>query len=419
MSRVQGVELELAGRQITITSPTKPWFPEAGLTKLDVVRYYLAVGEGALRGVRSRPMQLERYVNGAGAPPFYQKRAPPNVPPWLVTVTLRFPSMRTADELVVEDLAGLAWVVNLGCLSLHPHPIRLGSLDQPDELRIDLDPVPGIEWPQVRDVAMVAREVLEEVGLRAWPKTSGSRGMHLLVRIAPRWGFAEVRRAALGVAREVERRMPGRATSRWWKEERVGVFVDYNQNAKDRTVASAYSVRARPDARVSAPLSWEEVPGCDPAMFTVHTMPARYAQLGDLHAGIDDQPGDLTRLLQLAVEHEEREGEAPAPEPAGERGRKKSAGRRVPTKPTVIVAESEDEAAALAGLARWKERYPELVPMLEPHHVLVDKMRGRYRTWTRIRINLEAVPDLLRPPQETPDPNDAPGGEEERPCTKK
>jgi bifunctional non-homologous end joining protein LigD len=293
--------------------------------------------------------------------------------------------------------------------------VRLGSLDQPDELRIDLDPIPGVEWPQVRDVAMVAQEVLAEVGLQAWPKTSGSRGMHLLVRIEPRWGFVDVRRAALGVAREVERRMPGRATSRWWKEERVGVFLDYNQNAKDRTVASAYSVRARPDARVSAPLSWDEVPDCDPAAFTVHTMPARYAERGDPHAAIDERPGDLEKLLLLAAEHEAREGEAPLPHdeveaPPQRKGPSKGAGgRRVPTKPTVIVAESEDEAAALAGLQRWKERYPELVPMLQPHHVLVDKMRGRYRTWTRIRVNLEAVPDLLRPPQETPDPNDAPG----------
>lgn len=421
MAKKDAVEIEVAGRGVRISNPAKPWFPDAGITKLDVVRYYVAVADGALRGVRGRPMQMERYVNGASAPPFYQKRAPDSRPDWIEVVTLRFPSMRTADEVVVRDAAQLLWVVNLGCLSLHPHPVRAEDLDHPDELRIDLDPIPGVEWPQVRDVALVAREVLAEHGLAAWPKTSGSRGMHLLVRLAPRWTFPEVRRAALGVAREVERRMPGRATAKWWKEERLGVFLDYNQNAKDRTVASAYSVRARPDARVSAPLRWEEVPTTEPAAFTVRSVPARVAAEGDPHAGIDAYAGDLAPLLALAERHEAEQGEAPWPPhyPKSEReptrvqpsrARKPGAGtgRRVPKKPVVIVAESEDEAAALAGLERWKARWPAVASRLEPHHVLVDKMRGRYRTWTRVRVNLEALPEAERPPQQTPDPDDAP-----------
>jgi DNA ligase D-like protein (predicted polymerase) len=392
MPKPKPVVLELAGREVAISNPDKIWFPEAGIPKIDVVRYYVAVADGAVRGVNGRPMQMERYVDGAGAPPFYQKRAPDKRPDWIETVELRFPSMRTADEVVVRDAAALLWVVNLGCLALHPHPVRTDDLDHPDELRIDLDPVPGVEWPQVRDVAEVARQVLTEHGLRSWPKTSGSRGLHLLVRVQPRWLFPDVRRAALGVAREVERRMPGRATSRWWKEERVGVFLDYNQNAKDRTVASAYSVRAKPDARVSMPLDWEEVPTCDPAVFTIRTVPARFAERGDAHAHIDDAAGDLSSLLALAEALEAEMGEAPWPPhyPKAERepprvqpsrAKKERAptgtGRRKPTKPTIVVAESEDEASARAGLERWRDRYPGVAALLEPHHVLVDKMRGR------------------------------------------
>jgi len=422
MPKPKPVVLELAGREIAISSPDKVWFPAAAITKIEVARYYVAVAEGAVRGVWGRPMQMERYVDGAGAPPFYQKRAPDKRPDWVETVELRFPSMRTADEVVVRDAAGLLWVVNLGCLALHPHPVRADDLDHPDELRIDLDPVPGVEWPQIRDVAEVARQVLAEHGLESWPKTSGSRGLHLLVRLRQKWLFPDVRRAALAVAREVERRMPGRATSRWWKEERVGVFLDYNQNAKDRTVASAYSVRAKPDARVSMPLAWDEVSTCEPADFTIRTVPARFEERGDAHARIDDAAGDLTSLLGLAEALEAEMGEAPWPPhyPKAERepprvqpSRAKKAGpkgtgRRMPTKPTIIVAESEDEASALAGLDRWRERHPRVAALLQPHHVLVDKMRGRYRTWTRIRINLEAVPEGDRPAQGTPDPNEAP-----------
>jgi DNA ligase D-like protein (predicted polymerase) len=324
-------------------------------------------------------------------------------------------------EVVVRDAAALLWVVNLGCLALHPHPVRASDLDRPDELRIDLDPVPGVEWPQIRDVAETARVVLAEHGLRSWPKTSGSRGLHLLVRLEPRWLFPDVRRAALAVAREVERRMPGRATSKWWKEERVGVFLDYNQNAKDRTVASPYSLRARPDARVSMPLVWDEIPTCEPADFTVRTVPALFADKGDAHRGIDDAAGDLTSLLALADVLEAEMGEAPWPphypkaerepprvQPSRARKPGEGTGRRKPTKPTVIVAESSDEAAAKAGLDRWKAAHPGVAALLAPHHVLVDKMRGRYRTWTRIRVNLEAVPEADRPPQGTPDPDDAP-----------
>lgn len=417
MPKPKPVVLEVEGGPVAISNPDKVWFPEAGITKIQVVRYYEAVASGALRGVSRRPMQMERFVNGIGDAPFYQKRAPDKLPDFLHTVTLRFPSRRTADELVVSNVAALLWVVNLACLALHPHPVREDDLDHPDELRIDLDPIPGVEWAQVRDVAQVSREVLAEHGLAAWPKTSGSRGMHLLVRIAPRWTFPEVRQAALAVAREVEKRMPGRATARWWKEERVGVFLDYNQNAKDRTVASAYSVRAKPDARVSMPLAWDEVPTCDPSAFTIFTAPARFAERGDAHDGIDEAVGDLTSLVALAQAQEAEQGDAPWPPhypkadgepPRVAPSRKKGAGKRVPTKPTVIVAESQDEAAAREGLARWQLAHPEVAALLAPHHVLIDKMRGRYKTWTRIRVNLEAVPEDLRPPQGTPDPDDAP-----------
>ncbi len=306
--------LQIAGREVAISNPGKLYFPEAGLTKLDLVRYYLAVAEGALRGAGGRPMQLKRYVDGIGAEPFYQKRAPTSRPPWIEVVQLAFPSGRTAEELVVRDAAQLAWVINLGCVDLHPHPVRAEDLEHPDELRVDLDPGPGVAWDDVRRVAVLVREVLAEHGLAGFPKTSGSRGLHVLVRLAPRWGFPEVRQAALALAREVERRAPALATSKWWKEERHGVFLDYNQNAKDRTVASAYSVRPRPDARVSAPLTWEELPACDPADFTVRTVPDRLARLGDPAAGLDGAAGSLEALLALAArQRAEGQGDAPWP----------------------------------------------------------------------------------------------------------
>jgi DNA ligase D-like protein (predicted polymerase) len=306
--------LEIAGREVSISNPEKPYFPEAGITKLELVRYYLAVAEGALRGVRDRPMQLKRYVDGIGAEPFYQKRAPTSRPPWIDVVELRFPSGRSAQEIVVRDAAQLAWVVNLGCVDLHPHPVRAGDLEHPDELRVDLDPVPGVPWNQVRRVALLAREVLAEHGLTGWPKTSGSRGIHIYARIAPRWTFPEVRQAALALAREVERRAPDLATSRWWKEERHGVFLDYNQNAKDRTIASAYSVRPRPDARVSTPVTWDELPACEPADFTLRTVPERLARMGDAGAGIDQAVGSLESLLELSGRQRAAgQGDAPWP----------------------------------------------------------------------------------------------------------
>jgi bifunctional non-homologous end joining protein LigD len=425
MAKTEAVEVEAAGRLVRVSNPSKLWFPEAGITKLEVVQYYLAVADGALRGVRGRPMQLERYVDGIGAPPFYQKRAPDKGrPDWIRTVTLRFPSMRTADELVVDDTAQLLWVVNLACLALHPHPVRADDLDHPDELRIDLDPVPGVPFAQVAFVAQQTDALLREHGLRAYPKTSGSRGIHLLVRIQPRWTFPEVRTAALAVAREMERRLPGVATARWWKEERQGVFLDYNQNAKDRTTASAYSVRARPDARVSTPFRWEELDGLDPAAFTVRTVPARFSAVGDPHAGIDADPHDLTSLLQLAVEQGQPDAPWPPHFPKGEGeparvapSRKKrepgappgpGTGRRKATRPLRVVAESQVEAHAQAGLDRWKARWPAVVPHLQPADVLVDKMRGRSSPWFRIRVNLEHVPVELHPPVEPPDPDEAP-----------
>lgn len=422
MAKTQAVEVEAAGRVVRVSNPDKPWFPEAGITKLEVIRYYQAVADGALRGVRGRPMQMERYVDGIGAPPFYQKRAPDKGrPDWIRTVTLRFPSMRTADEVVVDDLAQLLWVVNLACLSLHPHPVRATDLEHPDELRIDLDPIPGVPFDEVKAVARASRELLAEHGLTTWPKTSGSRGIHLLVRLQPRWTFPEVRTAALAVAREVERRMPGRATARWWKEERQGVFLDYNQNAKDRTTASAYSVRPKPDARVSTPFRWEELDGLDPAAFTVRTVPARFAAEGDPHAGIDDAAHDLSPLLQLAASQGEpdapwpphypkAEGEPPRVAPSRKKpeGAAPGTGRRKSSKPLRVVAESESEAAAQAGLERWKARHPGAVPHLQAADVLVDKMRGRSSPWFRIRVNLEHVPTELHPPVEPPDPDEAP-----------
>jgi bifunctional non-homologous end joining protein LigD len=430
--------IEVAGRTVTISNPDKVYFPRTGHTKLDLVRYYLSVADGALLGVRNRPMVLKRFVNGAEGEAFFQKRAPANRPDWLDTVVLSFPSGRTAEEIVVSDAAGLAWVANLGCIDLNPHPIRAADLDHPDELRVDLDPVPGIEWSQIVDVALVAREVLSDVGLTGWPKTSGSRGMHIYASIEPRWTFTQVRSAAVALAREIERRAPMEATARWWKEERHGVFVDYNQNAKDRTVASAYSVRPTPDARVSAPLRWDEVPGCDPAAFTIDTMPQRYAEVGDPGAGIDEAVGSLDKLLELAEADEaaglpdapwpphfdKQAGEAPRVQPSKRRAGRTAGGattggattgavsppapgkavgptgRRRSSMPLIEIARAASKAEAMSGLERWKQRHPAAAPLLEPADILVDSMRGRSSTWTRIRLNLRHIPEAERPPQE-------------------
>jgi len=417
--------LSIEGREVRVTHPDKPYFSkQTKLSKLDLVRYYLSVTPGALAGIRDRPVVLKRFVDGAEGEAFYQKRAPAKRPEWLRTVTLAFPSGRTAEEVVVDDAAGLAWIVNLGCIELHPHPVRSGNLEHPDELRIDLDPGPGVSWADVRLVTLEVKLLLEEMGLRGWPKTSGSRGMHVNVRIQPRWSFLEVRRAALALSRAVERRVPALASSKWWKEERHGVFLDYNQNAKDRTTCSAYSVRPVPDARVSAPLHWHEVPDCDPADFTVLTMPKRFAELGDPHTGIDVSPGSLEKLLELAAEDEaagfgdapwpphfrKMEGEAPRVAPSRARsGAKKSIAKKPRTKmPLLVIANSPSKDAALAGLEKWKSRHSEVARLLGVDDVLVDSMRGRSSTWTRIRVNLRHVPEELRPPQETPDPDDDP-----------
>src|SRR5256714_10989019 len=306
--------LQVAGHEVTISNPDKVYFPRAGYTKLDLVNYYLAVADGALRGAGGRPMALKRFVDGAEGEPFFQKRAPDNRPDWIGTAELTFPSGRTADEVVIDDAAGLAWVANLGNIDLNPHPVRAEDLDHPDELRIDLDPVPGVAWSQIRQVALVAQEALAGVGLTGWPKTSGSRGIHIVVRIQPRWTYPEVRRAALAIARDVERRAPDLATSKWWKEERHGVFLDYNQNAKDRTVASAYSVRPLPDARFSTPLSWDEVPTCEAEAFTMATVPERFAKIGDPGGGIDEAVGSLEAVLELS-RRDEAEGQGDAPWP--------------------------------------------------------------------------------------------------------
>src|SRR5216683_1792585 len=353
--------LSVEGRDVQITHPDKLYFSSpARISKLDLVRYYLSVAPGALAGIRDRPIVLKRFVNGAEAEAFYQKRAPGDRPSWMRTVTLSFPSGRTAEEIVVDDAAGLAWIVNLGCIELHPHPVRSADLDHPDELRVDLDPGPGVGWTDVRQVALEVKQLLEELGLRGWPKTSGSRGMHVNVRIEPRWTFSEVRRAALALSRAVERRVPALASSKWWKEERHGVFLDYNQNAKDRTTCSAYSVRPLPDARVSTPVHWQEVPSCDPADFTVLTVPKRFAEFGDPHAGMDAEPGSLEKLLELAVEDEaaglgdapwpphfrKMEGEAPRVAPSRART---AAKKPRTTMPLVVVANSPSKHAALAG----------------------------------------------------------------------
>jgi len=458
MGKNSEVVLGAAGREVTITNPEKVFFPKAGYTKLDLARYYLAVADGALRGISGRPIVLKRYVNGAEEEPFFQKRAPEKHPDWVETVELRFPSGRTAREVVVRDAAQLLWIVNLGCIDLNPHPVRADDLEHPDELRVDLDPGPGVAFEDVRRVALVVRDVLDERGLRGWPKTSGSRGIHVNVRIERLWSFDQVRRAALAIAREVERRAPELATSKWWKEERRGVFIDYNQNAKDRTVASAWSVRPTPDARVSMPLEWSEVADCDPAAFTLVTAPARFAAGGDASARIDEAAGSLDGLLELSAAQEaEGLGDAPWPPhyrkqadepprvapsrrakgvasrraedvapsrrakgiasrrakdvaPPGASGSgsdpvESPTGRRRSTQPLVTVAKARHEADARAGLERWKARHPEAAAKLEPDDVLVDAMRGRSSTWTRIRVNLRHVAEADRPAAEPPDPD--------------
>ncbi len=446
MAKVDDAELlEVDGRMVRVSSPAKPYFTRGvQLTKLDIVRYFLAVAPGALRGVVDRPVVLKRFVNGAEAEPFYQKRAPSDLPEWMRTVTLSFPSGRTAEEVVVDDAAGLAWIVNLGCMELHPHPVRTGDLDHPDELRVDLDPQPGVVWTDVRAVAMEVKALLDELGLVAWPKTSGSRGIHINVRIEPRWSFVEVRRAALALARAVEKRC-SLASSKWWKEERHGVFLDYNQNAKDRTTCSAYSVRPLPDARVSTPLRWDEVMTCDPADFTVLTMPDRFAKIGDPHAAMNEHAGVLDALLEMAARDEaEGVGDAPWPphfrkmegEPARVQPSKSRAsavkkavkkkitkavgedvdpaapvakkGRRQSSMPLIVIAQSSDKAAAEAGLERWKQEHPDAAALLAPDDVLVDRMRGSAYVWYRIRVNLRHVPEASRPAQGVPDPDDDP-----------
>jgi bifunctional non-homologous end joining protein LigD len=401
------------GREVSISNPRKVLFAEAGYTKLDLVRYYLAVATGALRHAGGRPNVLVRYPDGVGGEFFFQKRAPRSRPEWIEVVALRFPSGRSAEEVVPRDAAALAWMANLACLELHPHPVRVEDLDHPDELRVDLDPVPGVAWPQIREVAHVVAGTLHDFGLVGWPKTSGSRGMHVNVRIERRWSFDQVRRAALALAREVERRAPSLATSKWWKEERHGVFIDYNQNAKDRTVAAAYSVRPTPDARVSAPLTWDEVDACEPGDITLATMPDRFARLGDRHEAIDRHAGSLEALLELSARHE-RDGLGDAPWPPqykkqpGEPPRVQPSRRRMSKHPLVEIGRAQRKDEALAGLERWKKRHPKAAEHLEPADVLVDAMRGRSSLWTRVRVNLQHVPEALRPPQEALDPDDAP-----------
>jgi bifunctional non-homologous end joining protein LigD len=467
--------LALDGHEVTVSNPSKVFFPEAGITKIELVRYYLAVAEGALRGVHDRPMALKRFVNGASGEPFFQKRAPSNLPPYVRTVELSFPSGRTADEVVVDNLAALIWAINLGCIDLNPHPVRSGDLQHPDELRVDLDPGPGVPWDDVRQVALVVRDVLDDLGMTGWPKTSGSRGIHVYVRIEPRSGFPEVRRAALAIAREVERRAPQIATSKWWKEERHGVFLDYNQNAKDRTVASAYSVRPVPQAWCSAPLRWDEVADAELADFTLRTLPARVAKVGDVSAGIDDRAFSLDPLLELVERHEaEGLGDAPWPphytkqagepprvqpskrraprdgpptdlspargrrappevpptDPSAPRGRAGSVsparpsaslrrtdgtvaptGRRRSSQPLIVVSQAAHKTDALAGLDRWRSRHPAAAEHVREEDVLVDGMRGRFTLWWRVRVNLRNVPVELRPGDEPPDPDYDPWAE--------
>jgi bifunctional non-homologous end joining protein LigD len=426
MAKPEKELLLINGREVAISNPRKVLFPDAGYSKLDVVNYYLAVADGALRGAGGRPNVLVRYPNGIGEEFFYQKRAPESRPEWIEVVELKFPSGRTAEEVVPRDAAALAWMANLACIELHPHPVLAEDLDHPNELRVDLDPVPGVEWRQVQDVARVVRATLADFDLVGWPKTSGSRGIHVNVRIQRQWTFVEVRRAAVAFAREIERRAPAIATSKWWKEERHGVFIDYNQNAKDRTVASAFSIRPRPDARVSTPLTWAEIEECDPADFTLKTMPAWFKNNGDRHADIDTHPGSLESLLELAAK-QEKEGQGDAPWPPqyqkmpGEPTRVQpsrarssspkpqaaSPGRRVPKHPLIEVARSTKKDEALEQLEAWKTKHPKVAALLEPADVLVDSMRGRSSTWTRIRINLQHVPEKERPkaPKLPPMPN--------------
>ena len=413
MSKETPERLIVAGQEVSVSNPGKVLFAKAGVTKLDLVHYYLAVADGALRGAGGRPNVLVRYPNGTDADFFFQKRAPESRPPWIEVVTLSFPSGRTAEEVVPRDAAALAWMANLACLELHPHPVRAEDLDHPDELRIDLDPIPGVTWDDVRRVALIVQATLHDFGLVGWPKTSGSRGMHVYVRIEQKWEFGQVRRAALAFAREVERRAPGLATSKWWKEERQGVFLDYNQNAKDRTIAGAYSVRPTVDARVSAPLAWEEISACEPGDFTLRSMPARFAALGDRHAGIDEARCSLAALLELSARHE-REGQGDAPWPPqykkqpGEPARVQPSRRRVPSRPLIEIGRAQRKEDAMAGLERWRARHPDAASHLQPSDVLVDAMRGRFKTWTRIRVNLEHVPADLRPAQEALDPDAEP-----------
>ncbi|HEY8846605.1 MAG TPA: hypothetical protein VIM24_08095 [Candidatus Limnocylindrales bacterium] len=456
--------LEIGVREVAVSNPDKVYFPETGYTKMDLVSYYLAVADGAIRGAGGRPMALKRFVDGAAGEAFFQKRAPDNRPEWMRTAELTFPSGRTADEIVVDEAAGLAWVVNLGCIDLNPHPVRADDLDHPDELRVDLDPVPGIEWSQIREVALVCREALDAVGLVGWPKTSGSRGIHINVRIERHWTYSDVRRAALALARDVEARAPQIATSKWWKEERHGVFLDYNQNAKDRTVASAYSVRPLPDARVSMPLRWDEVADVVAEDFTLATVPGIYAARGDAGAGIDESVGSLEALLDLSARHEaEGLGDAPwppnyakqagepprvqpskarrpkteyepgrgieggpPPEVAAERAaavaagdpnaglptewegggtRPTPTGRRKTSIPVIEISRAATKAEALEGFERWKARHPNAAAALEPADVLVDGMRGRSSLWYRVRVNLSHVPEADRPSQEKLDPD--------------
>ena len=412
-SKTQHEILHVNGREVAVSNPSKVLFPEAGYTKLDLVRYYLAVADGALRAAGGRPNVLVRYPNGIGGEFFYQKRAPESRPPWIEVVTLSFPSGRTAEEVVPRDAATLAWMANLACLELHPHPVRAEDVDHPDELRVDLDPVPGVEWTQVREVAGVVHATLSDFDLVGWPKTSGSRGMHVYVRIRREWTFTQVRRAALAFAREVERRAPSLATSKWWKEERHGVFLDYNQNAKDRTIAAAYSVRPNAQARVSAPLDWNEVGLCDPRDFTMKTMPDRFVEIGDPHTDMDRHACSLERLLELSA-RQEREGLGDAPWPpqykkqAGEPPRVQPSKRRTTKFPLIEIGRAQKKEDAVAGLERWKERHPKAAAHLAPADVLVDAMRGRYHTWTRVRVNLQHVPVELRPLQEPLDPNEDP-----------
>jgi DNA ligase D-like protein (predicted polymerase) len=409
-SKAEREVLDVGGREVAVSNPRKVLFPQRGYTKLDLARYYVAVAGGALTAAGGRPNVLVRYPDGIGGEFFYQKRAPRARPDWIEVVSLRFPSGRSAEEVVPRDAAALVWMANLACLELHPHPVRADDLDHPDELRVDLDPVPGVAWTQVREVAREVRATLADLKLVGWPKTSGSRGVHIYVRIERHWTFDEVRRAALALAREVERRLPALATSKWWKEERHGVFLDYNQNAKDRTIAAAYSVRPKDDARVSAPVTWDELDTCEPADFTLDTMPARFAAVGDLHAAMDRHACTLETLLELSA-RQQRDGLGDAPWPphyrkqAGEPPRVQPSRRRTPKHPLIEVGRAWKKDDVLAGLERWKQRHAAAAAYLRPEDVLVDAMRGRHNTWTRIRVNLQHVPEALRPVQEALDPD--------------